>query len=509
VIALGYCFVAMKFQLILFLLLHCFSLAYAQKHDHHWVLGQETYEPIPIFGGTDLMFSEDSVIAEMVTREIDFWFTNASICDREGNLMFATNGIRIIGNDQQLIENGDSINAGEVHDDFVGDGYPCAQSAIILPSNTRDSLFFLFHMRATTSNIATCDRMQKTLVDMRLNGGKGRVVYKNDIIKEHNFSYGKITATKHGNGRDWWVVQPEKATNGYFKVLFARDSVLEILEQNIGPAYTFADSKGQSVFSPDGTKYARYDHDNDVNIFGFDRCSGELSDPVHIAITDASDTTFAVGGLAFSPNSRFLYVSAWDRVYQFDTEASDIAASKVVVASYDGFVSPYPTTFYLMQLGPNGKIYLSATNQVNMLHVINSPDEPGLACDFQQHGLITPTYIVFGLPHFPNYRLGPMVGSPCDSLVSEAPIIHEETQEIVVFPNPASDALTIMLPNDFEEGADVYLFNQFGQTVMAAQTSAGGTQLELSVKELPNGVYFLKAMGTDGKTVSSKVAIQH
>ncbi|MCC6727031.1 MAG: T9SS type A sorting domain-containing protein [Saprospiraceae bacterium] len=490
-------------------LLGCAYIGHSQKHDHHWVLGQETYEPMPIFGGTDLIFGEDSVTSEMVTRDIWFEFTNASICDRGGNLMFATNGIRIIGNDQQLIENGDSINAGDVHDDFVDYGYPCAQSAIILPSSTRDSLFFLFHMRATTSGMGICDRMQKTLVDMRLNGGKGRVVYKNEIIKEHNFAYGKITATKHGNGRDWWVVQPEKSTNGYFKVLFARDSVLEIQEQKIGPVITLSDSRGQSVFSPDGSKYARYDHDNDLNIFGFDRCSGELSDPVHVAITDASDTTFAYGGLAFSPNSRFLYVSAWDRVYQFDTEATDIAASKVVVASYDGFELPYPTTFYLMQLGPNGKIYLSSPNQVNMLHVINSPDEPGLACDFQQHGLITPTYIVFGLPHFPNYRLGALAGSPCDSLISEA---HEnvETQlQIKVFPNPASDALTIMLPNDFTEGDDIVLFNQFGQALLVSKSTAGNAQFELSLKNIPNGVYFLKVMNLKGQTLSSKVTINH
>jgi hypothetical protein len=491
------------------LLLSSFCLALSQKHDYHWVLGQPTYEPIPIFGGTDLIFGEDSVTANMVTRDIWFEFTNASICDRKGNLMFATNGIRIIGNDQLMIENGDSINAGELYDDFVNYGYPCDQSAIIIPSVVRDSLFYLFHMRATTSWMATCDRLQQTVVDMRPNGGKGRVVSKNEVIKEHNFAYGDITAAKHGNGRDWWVVQPEKATNGYFKVLFARDSVQEIQEQNIGPIYSFADSKGQSVFSPDGSKYARYDHDNDLNIFGFDRCSGELSDHVHVAITDASDTTFAYGGLAFSPNSRFLYVSAWDRAYQFDTEATDIAASKVVVATYDGFVSPYPTTFYLMQLGPNGKIYLSSNNQVNMLHVINSPDEPGLACDFQQHGLITPTYIVFGLPHFPNYRLGPLVGSPCDSLVSEATIILEEQQEVMIYPNPANEVVHIQVPNiSGNASMEVSVFDLSGQQRKVLFAGTDG-DLTLPVDDLPSGIYFISIKLPDGRVQYGKVCVAH
>ncbi|MCC6727030.1 MAG: T9SS type A sorting domain-containing protein [Saprospiraceae bacterium] len=497
----------MKFQLILFLLLHCFSLAYAQKHDHHWVFGQETYEPNPIFGGTDLTFGDDSVTVEIVTRDIWFRFTNASICDVEGNLMFATNGIRIIGNDQQLIENGDSINPGEVHDQFIDYGYPCAQGVVVLPSSTRDSLFFLFHMRAINSGMGICDRLQKTVVDMRLNGGKGRVISKNEIIKEHNFALGKITATKHGNGRDWWVVQPDKATNGYFKVLFQRDSVWDLQEQNIGPVYDLDDTRGQSVFSPDGSKYARYDLVNDLNIFDFDRCTGELSNPLHVTITDASDTTLVAGGLAYSPNSRFLYVSSWDRVYQFDTEASDIAASKVVVAIYDGFQLPYPTTFYMAQLAPNGKIYLSAHNQVNMLHVINSPDEPGLACDFQQHGLITPTYIVFGLPHFPNYRLGPLAGSPCDSLLSAEVQSLSGLLGVKVFPNPASEVIHIETASSampFEAS----IHDATGRLLGVYPSDESG-KLSLGVGGFQSGMYYLTLKFQDGQLGYEKIFVLH
>ena len=47
-------------------------------------------------------------------------------------------------------------------------------------------------------------------------------------------------------------------------------------------------------------------------------------------------------GVAFSPNGRFLYVSTDLDVYQFDTEADDIAASEVHIAQWDSTYSPFP-----------------------------------------------------------------------------------------------------------------------------------------------------------------------
>jgi hypothetical protein len=49
------------------------------------------------------------------------------------------------------------------------------------------------------------------------------------------------------------------------------------------------------------------------------------------------------------------------------------------------------------------------------MHRINHPERPGGECEFVQH------YYKFdfaykNLPHFPNFRLGPVDGSPCDTL---------------------------------------------------------------------------------------------
>ena len=108
--------------------------------------------------------------------------------------------------------------------------------------------------------------------------------------------------------------------------------------------------------------------------------------------------------LVFSPNSRYLYVSSVEDVYQYDTEAPDIEASMVHIAEWDGFYSPGPpfaTLFDIGQLAPDGKVYIATGNSSLHLHVINDPDQPGVACAFVQHQLELPTYYTNSLPNHP------------------------------------------------------------------------------------------------------------
>jgi hypothetical protein len=91
----------------------------------------------------------------------------------------------------------------------------------------------------------------------------------------------------------------------------------------------------------------------------------------------------------------------------------------VHIAHWDSTYSPFPpyaTVFDIAQLAPNGKIYIGTGNTTLRMHVINNPDEPGLACNLVQHGITTPTYYWNSLPNHPNYFLGALAGSPCDTL---------------------------------------------------------------------------------------------
>ena len=60
--------------------------------------------------------------------------------------------------------------------------------------------------------------------------------------------------------------------------------------------------------------------------------------------------------------------------------------------------------FFLSQLAPDNKIYVSIPNTVRAIHVIHNPNAKGAACEVEQRGLILPTYNKFGIPTAPYRR---------------------------------------------------------------------------------------------------------
>jgi hypothetical protein len=203
-----------------------------------------------------------------------------------------------------------------------------------------------------------------------------------------------------------------------YSVLINPDGIT--LTDTMEVAYDMKSGLGQSVFSPNGKHYIRVnlvggpDGPDYLDIFDFDRCSGQLSN--HRQTTIGADA--GSGGAAVSPSSQFLYVSHSNYVYQYDLWAENIFATKDTVAIYDGYRESgfFRTRFYLAQLAPDGKIYLNSPTGVRVLHVIESPDESGMSCDIRQHSIPLPNFNIATLANHPNYRLGPIDSSYSDSL---------------------------------------------------------------------------------------------
>ncbi|HND72765.1 MAG TPA: hypothetical protein PLM03_12235, partial [Bacteroidia bacterium] len=91
--------------------------------------------------------------------------------------------------------------------------------------------------------------------------------------------------------------------------------------QNIGPKSTRNTSAGGfAKFSPDGNQWAWFTTENGLNLFDFNRENGELSNQKLLMIPHRRVFT----GLEFSPNSRFIYISAHDSLFQIDTWDSEL-----------------------------------------------------------------------------------------------------------------------------------------------------------------------------------------
>ncbi len=405
-----------------------------QGKNNLWMGGTNSEEPIP-FGGTDLEFQSGSVVVSYVQRDIDFRRTNANISNDSGNLLFSTNGAYLANATGDTLLNGTGLNPSWYTSQFP-EGLHLSQSCLILPKPAELGVYYLIH--GTLDNVPGPNALflYQTTVDMSLDGGLGGVVSKNQVLISDALNTGRVTAVRHANGRDWWVFCHKVNTNSFYRLLVSPAGVALDGTQSIG--IVRPPDNGQATFSPDGSRFAYYwGEDEDLEIFDFDRCTGLFSDPVHILIDDAN----SMGGVAFSPNSRYLYVSSVMDVYQYDTEAPDIAASMVHVATWDGFYSPaWPaaTLFDIAQLAPDGKVYIGTGNSTLHMHVVHDPDSAGLACNMDQHGVALPTYYSNSLPNHPNYHLGPVDGSICDSLGINAAVSEVALQQTLrAFPNPS------------------------------------------------------------------------
>ncbi|NUQ25936.1 MAG: PKD domain-containing protein [Saprospiraceae bacterium] len=427
-----------KLTLALLVLFPFFGLLGQSKQDYIWLFGYDSWAATenPIFGGSVIDFNQDPPATFIDLRDMNINATLASICDTAGNLLLYSNGIYIANAQHDTIANSEGLNPGGTLG-FDSYGMRLPQGALLLPLPESESEFVLLHegykVIANPPPLPgidlACGPFYETRIDMSLNGGAGGVIYKNYIILDDTLDAGKLVATRHANGRDWWVVLPEYDSPRIYRFLLSPGGI-QILPPQILED-TLWNGLGQAVFSPDGSKYVHlslYDWGNNfLTIFDFDRCSGIFSSigQINYAETDAH------GGVAISPNSRYLYLCAQQEVYQFDMWANDIEASRGTVAVYDGYFEPIPgfndsvaMTFFFAQLTPNGKIVIGQGSTVRSLHVINQPDLPGEACEVLQHAIMTPTLKGPALPNYPNFRLGPLPGSGCDTLGPLAAFSH-------------------------------------------------------------------------------------
>ena len=484
------------------------------KVDQIWMLGGYG-ETLDWYNGLVYFdFSTDPPVAtEIEIPAISLRKCRANMCDSSGQLLFYTNGCSVQDKQHALMQNGDEINIGGYgYQSWCnGNAYAVAQSTLILPLPGSAHKYVLLHTFADLlpqSDLAITE-LRATTIDMALEGGLGAVIQKNEIIASRRFSFGKLTACRHANGADWWIPLNEAGSNDVYMFLLDSTGVhLSHVQENIGKVTDLLDRFGQAVFSPDGQFYARFDAFNELDIFRFDRCRGLLFAPLHLEM-EIDEQNWWGCGVAFSPNSRYLYASGTYNLYQLDMQAPDIVASKVLVAEYDGFVDFYATTMYQQQLGPDGRIYMCCTSESRFLHVINTPNESAANCGLVQHGIELPNLSGVSLPNFPHFRLGAATAGYCDSigLVSGVKTPLSGSGSALRFtPNPANDLLQIQY-SDTPISGTLTVTDITGRVILVEKLDGRNSTIQTGA--WANGVYYAVFTAADGQRQTNKVVIQH
>jgi len=341
----------------------------------------------------------------------------AGICDSLGNLLFYTNNCAIANANGNVIAHGDSITVDwDLEWCSTYGWHPFSMSNLFIPMPGDTEKVFLIskstYVTYTPDPTVYQNKLIYSIIDKGQELNLSKVVTKNQTILQGRLGYGQVTAVKHGNGLDWWMPVPEENSDKIHMVLISKDTVLVNHSQNLGPIWGDSGSF-QASFSPNGRYYARYNRYYGLYIYDFDRCDGLLSNMKFFPFYLPSQGLR--GGVGFSPDSHLLYFSDYDSLYQVNLAASDVLNTKKLVAVYDGFVSGFGTKFGYIIPGPDGRTYVVPPGSTSSMHVINRPNVIGIECNVQQHFIEFPNPYL-NPPNHPNYRLGPLDGSPCDTL---------------------------------------------------------------------------------------------
>lgn len=304
---------------------------------------------------------------------------SAVMCNPGGQLLFYTNGETVWDRNNNIMPNGQ----------FLLGRKSTTQSAVIVPRPDHKNRYYIF----TLDEQGGPNGLTYSEVDMNLNGGKGDIVpiSKNTPLQQSLTE--KLTAIRHKNGSDYWILahgNNEKKFYAY-KITSNGPSSTAVIS-DLGSLHPNGSVSGYMKFSPNGKKVACAvgGAGSFIELLDFDDESGELSDPMRIDFT--RDKPY---GIEFSPDSKYVYVSGGNTIYQYAIpeikNSTLLAISEKIIVADAGVWS--------LQLAPNHKIYVCKHN--SKIGVINKPNNEAATADFQDNAFtLNGRTAVQGLPNF-------------------------------------------------------------------------------------------------------------
>ena len=415
-------------QLLYIPILCLFSAtATGQKESYNWYFGYKA--GISFATGTATPLSDGQInTSEGV----------ATISDKNGNLLFYTDGIRVWNRQHHTMPNGVNLQ-----------GHPSStQSGVIVPQPGNDSIYYIF----TVDYQQQPKGLNYSIVNMRKDNGLGDVVSL--PVKLLQPTHEQITAVKHCNNKDIWIITRSNLQSAFYAWLVTANGV------SATPVISVTNNPnthpiGYLKASPDGRKLTSAHYDGYAELGNFDNITGNVTDVLRIRSRPPvpGSTGSIYYGVEFSPDSKYLYLSTTytvgvspvpfaSSIQQFDMAVHDSAA---VENSAYTVISTTQRRYYALQGGADKKVYMVSLAS-NFLSRINDPNQAGAACDYETNAvMLSPgTGANYGLPTFiqslfyPEYTCS--VKDNCNRLLKEFSINNLDHVDSVKwnFDDPAS-----------------------------------------------------------------------
>ena len=481
--------VATRYYLLATLLL-IFSESYSQGYNSIWLIGNQWLSSVP---KARMIFTDTSYTLNTELRLMAFEGAEATISDKSGNFLMSSNGVWIADATGDTMMNGDSLNPSwdvNAHPN----GLLINNGNIFLPFPDDSNKYILIHQAAfdDISTYSTLGGIHKSVIDITANGGLGAVIEKNDTLIYDSLTWG-LTACRHANGRDWWVIAQKDSSDIVYKILITPNGVDTIMTQSLGYSQFFKGNASDITFSQDGKKFIQSNyhyvagnlHPSYVILADFDRCTGMFSNAQTVQLTQDS----YLFGLAFSPSGKFAY--ACSSIYVFQINVNSLTVDTVAV--YDGYTSPFTwccaTTFWSMYLAANGKIYITSGNSVQHIHEMNYPESAGIACYLQQHAINLGVWSFRAVPNHPNYYLGCDTTSGCPCLTTGINEINQHDFRFSISPNPNNGNFRIMYLLPQNKSGTLQIFDITGKEIYHQNLPPWSTAKYISLPKIADGVY--------------------
>lgn len=347
---------------------------------------------------------------------------SAAISDRDGNLLFYTNGYTAWNRNNVVMSNGDELITGEGAATVL-----TTTQIIIVPIPKDPFLYYIFipHYQGRDFKYA--------LVDMRLNAGLGDVVFKDRLLYKRSTE--KVCTIKHATDSALWLITHEFG-NDAFRTYY-------IDEKGIDTTNYIRSRSGQVIDCSTGYCAMGYMKPNlngdklafvnfefgTVELYQFNKANGQVHSPQLVHSLSLS----APYGVEFSPDGSKLYYTdaappgQLDKVYQYNLNTG----IETVLAEREPDIAK-AFRWTALQLAPDGKIYISTAKYDGIskrLDRINYPDLDGAACGFEQNALQLGGETFFGLPEFNIRMIRPEItfNNPCSSQITTFSLINTKS----------------------------------------------------------------------------------
>ena len=357
----------------------------------HFVIAQGETDNWYFGFNAGIQFKSDSINIHS-NGKINGKTSRAVISTVNGRLLFYTDGLNIWDSTHSVMPNGYGLRDVPQN--------PPTQSSLIVPLPDKSGLYIVFTLDRY-NKVDYSKEVYYSIVDMKLNSGKGDIITGKKKLVLLSSTCEKITAIKHTNNKDYWVVAHKYASDSIYSYLISSLGISPnpVISKTRVKIITFGNFvEGHMKISPDGRKiaYANYAFDS-AAIGDFDASTGKISNVWSFYYKQS-------WGVEFSPKSNYVYIGQNQnpikqncRVIQYYAKAANKAA---FITSQINIDTGFKNVVGALQLGKNGKIYITEVN-CPYLHVINAPDSAGLNCRLQRNGLYLGGNLTsVGLPNF-------------------------------------------------------------------------------------------------------------